>query len=258
MNTAELTLMYGGMNYLGDLNNQSAFGTVHMAGGVGVRNRLNNRWAVRVEAAYGSISAEEDYIELRNLSFQSKIYEGSALVEFNFRPCGGGATDGNWTPYIFGGLCLFHFNPQATYVDSTGATMLVDLQPLGTEGQGMAAYPERKPYQRLQVGLPFGVGFKWRISKSFSLSAEYGFRKTWTDYLDDVSTTYVAFDDPTSLAAQMADRSGEVREGYVNAPGIKRGDDSLNDWYSYFHLSVGISLETLLGWTQKKRCKLNN
>lgn len=254
--TGELVIMGGGMNYIGDLNNQSAFGTVHLAGGVGVRNRINNRWAVRAELNYGEVSAEHDYIELRNLSFRSNIYEGAAMVEFNFRPCGNGSTDGNWTPYIFGGLSLFHFNPQAYYVDSTGAGEWVDLQPLGTEGQRSAAYPDRKPYKLLQLGLPFGVGFKWRISKAFSLSAEYGFRKTWTDYIDDVSSTYVAFDEPNSLAAQLADRSGEAREGYVNAPGIKRGDDSLDDWYSYFHISVGVSLETLLGWTRSKRCKL--
>ena len=95
-----------------------------------------------------------------------------------------------------------------------------------------------------------------------SLSAEYGFRKTWTDYIDDVSTTYVgsallsAEVENGGLAGIMADRSGEVEEGYVNAAGIKRGDDSLNDWYSFFTIRVGFSLETLLGWTRSKRCKL--
>lgn len=254
--SAELVLMGGGMNYIGDLNDQSAFGVVDWSAGVGIRNKINNRWAVLGELNYGTIAAEKDCNVLRNLSFKSHIYEVSAIVEFNFRPYGDGPSDGHWTPYIFGGLCLFHFNPQALYTDTNGVTRWVDLQPLNTEGQGSSAYPERKPYQLLQLGLPFGVGFKWQINKTFSLSAEYGFRKTWTDYIDDVSTTYVAFDDENSPAAQLADRSGEVREGYVNAPGIKRGDDSLDDWYSCFHVSVGISLETLLGWTRSKRCKL--
>lgn len=256
ISSAELVVMGGGMNYIGDLNDQSMLGTVDWAAGIGIRNTINNRWAILGELNYGTIAAEKDYNILRNLSFKSHIYEVSAVVEFNFRPYGDGPSDGNWTPYIFGGLCLFHFNPQALYTDTNGISQWVDLQPLNTEGQGSAAYPSRTPYQLLQLGMPFGVGFKWQISKSFSLSAEYGFRKTWTDYIDDVSTTYVAFEDVNSVAAQMADRSWEVQEGYVNAPGIKRGDDSLDDWYSYFHISVGISLETLLGWTRSKRCKL--
>ncbi len=92
------------------------------------------------------------------------------------------------------------------------------------------------------------------------LTVEYGWRKTWTDYLDDVSTTYVA---PSSLgggseggmAATLADRSGEVEPGYVNAPGIKRGDDSLNDWYSFFNVSFSFSAEMLFGWMRGKTCE---
>ena len=147
-------------------------------------------------------------------------------------------------------------------IDETGAEQWVALQPLSTEGQGTPQYLDRRPYSLMQICLPFGVGVKWRMSKAFSLTAEYGFRKTWTDYLDDVSTTYVgsevllAIDGDGEMAAQMADRSGEVEEGYVNEPGIKRGDDSLKDWYACFRISIGVSLETLFGWMRSKRCKL--
>ena len=105
------------------------------------------------------------------------------------------------------------------------------------------------------------MGIKVRMGKVFSFAAEYGFRMTWTDYLDDVSKTYVgseflqAHSDDGILAAQLADRSGEVEEGYVNAVGIKRGDDSLNDWYAYLHVSVGISFDVLFGWMRSKRCR---
>lgn len=258
----ELMLAGGGMNYIGDLNNQSVFGTPHWAFGAGLRGRLDNRWALRVEAHYGHVSCEKDYIELRNLSFRSHIIEGAAIAEFNFRPFGPGATESSWTPYIFGGIGAFHFSPEASYIDETGAEQWVALQPLSTEGQGTPQYLDRRPYSLMQICLPFGVGVKWRMSKAFSLTAEYGFRKTWTDYLDDVSTTYVgsevllAIDGDGEMAAQMADRSGEVEEGYVNEPGIKRGDDSLKDWYACFRISIGVSLETLFGWMRSKRCKL--
>ena len=261
LSSSEILLLGGGMNYLGDLNNQSALTMPRLAGGIGLRYRIDNRWAFRAEASLGSVACEKDYIELRNLSFKSNIFELAALAEFNFAPYGPGATESKWTPYLFGGLALFHYNPMASYSVSEGGTQWAELQPLCTEGQGSAAYPDRRPYTLTQLCMPFGVGVKFRISKSFSFSAEYGFRKTWTDYLDDVSKTYVGRDvlignsTDGALSAMLADRSGEVVEGYVNAPGIKRGDDSLDDWYAYFHVSLGINLETMFGWMRSKRCR---
>ena len=261
LSNSEVLLLGGGMNYLGDLNKQSALSIPRLAGGIGLRYQLDNRWAFRAEASIGSVACEKDYIELRNLSFKSNIFELSALAEFNFAPYGPAPTEQKWTPYLFGGFALFHFNPQANYTLADGSTQWADLQPLCTEGQGSSVYPDRRPYALTQFCMPFGVGVKFRLSKSFSFSAEYGFRMTWTDYLDDVSKTYVGNEVLLSnsedgvLAAMLADRSGEVVDGYVNAPGIKRGDDSLDDWYAYFHVSLGINLETVFGWMRSKRCR---
>ncbi|MBR4738740.1 MAG: hypothetical protein IK058_01915 [Bacteroidales bacterium] len=253
---SELVLTSGGMNYLGDLNDQSAFGEVHVAGGLGVRCRIDNRWSVHVGGCYGSVSALEDCIAMRNLSFRSRIYEGSLVAEFDFRPYGPGATESMWTPYIFGGMSVFHFSPETQYTAPDGTTSWVALQPLCTEGQGTTAYPARRPYTLTQLAMPFGVGVRWRLGKNVSMTAEYGFRKTWTDYLDDVSTTYVDGDvlraevENGSLAATLADRSA-----VPNAVGIKRGDDSLDDWYSYFNLSLGLNMNMLFGWMRSKRCR---
>ena len=252
----QLTLAGGGMTYLGDLNEQSAFGEVNMAGSVGLRTRLDNRWSLRGMVSYGSISAMHDCIEARNLSFRSNLFEAALTVEFTFRPYGPGATESTWTPYLFGGLGFFHFNPMTSYTSMDGTVTWVELQPLCTEGQGTTLYPDRRPYSLIQLAMPFGVGVRWRLSRNVTLAAEYGFRKTWTDYLDDVSTTYVGSEVLTSqvengvVAAMVADRS-EV----PNAIGIKRGDDSLDDWYSYFNLSVGLNLNMLLGWMKSKKCR---
>lgn len=256
LSRSELVLTVGGMNYLGDLNDQSAFGEVHAAGGAGLRCRIDNRWSVRLQGAYGGISASTDCIKARNLSFRSRLYEGALVAEFDFRPYGAGATESPWTPYIFGGVAVFHFNPEARYTDRQGNEQWVELQPLCTEGQGTTAYPSRHTYPLTQASMPFGVGIRWRLNKHFSLTAEYGFRRTWTDYLDDVSTTYVGADllraevANGTLAAELADRST-----VANAVGIKRGDDSLNDWYSYFNVSIGFDLEMLMGWMRSKKCR---
>ena len=261
LSRAELVISGGGMGYVGDLNDQRLFSTPGLALGGGLCYRLDNRWSVGGEVRYGRVGCATDCLPMRNLSFRSHVAEFSVRVQFNFLPLGTGATDYRWSPYLFGGIGAFHFNPEATYVDADGTQRWVALQPLGTEGQGSAAYPDRKPYSLVQLCLPFGVGVKARLNSTFSVEIEYGFRKSWTDYLDDVSTTYVGSEVLDNgrvngaLAARLADRSGEVAGGEANAAGIKRGDDSLDDWYTCFHVSVGISLEALLGWTRRKQCE---
>lgn len=252
----ELLVAGGGMTYIGDLNDQSAFGDLHGAFNVGFRTRLDSRWTVRGTATFGQLSAMQDCNAQRNLSFKSGLSEYSLALEFDFRPYGPGATESFWTPYLFGGVGVFHYNPMALTTATDGSEQWVELQPLRTEGQGTSKYPERRPYALTQMSLPFGLGVRMRLGKNVSLAAEYGFRKTWTDYLDDVSTTYVGAEllqaevVDGGLSARMADRS-EV----PNAVGIKRGDDSLDDWYSYFNLSVGVNLNLLVGWMRSKKCR---
>ena len=260
---SEVGLSFGGMNYLGDLNDQSMFGRVNMAGGVQARYCFDSRWSMALGGVYGHIEGgNPDVVRRRNLSFRSPVMEGNIRVEFNFFPYGlVVSSQRRSTPYIFCGLGLFKFNPRAMVTDSeTGDAKWYDLQPLGTEGQGTAAYPERQKYQLIEVSMPFGVGYRWRLSRGMHLTVEYGWRKTWTDYLDDVSTTYVGADllnstSSSSMAAVLADRSGEVEPGYVNAVGIKRGDDALCDWYSYFSVSMTFSAEMLFGWMRGKVCE---
>lgn len=261
---SEVGLSFGGMNYLGDLNDQSMLGRVNMAGGVSLRYCYDSRWSLALGGSYGHIEGgNPDVIRRRNLSFRSSLIEGSLRAEFNFFPYGlVVSSQRRSTPYIFCGIGLFKFNPQAMVLDpATGETEWYDLQPLGTEGQGTAAYPERQKYQLIEVSMPFGFGYRWRLSPSMHLTVEYGWRKTWTDYLDDVSTTYVGAEllngtSAGSMAAVLADRSGEVEPGYVNGVGIKRGDDALCDWYSYFSVSVSFSAEMLFGWMRGKVCEI--
>jgi len=261
LSRSELGLSFGGMNYIGDLNDQSMFGRVNMAGGITARYKFDPRVSVALTGTYGHIEST-DYIARRNLSFRSMVAEVGARAEFNFFPYGAHkATLKRSTPYIFVGVGFFKFNPQALYTDPAGGTTAwYDLQPLGTEGQGSAAYPDRQKYKLVEVSMPFGLGYRWRVTDNMHITAEYGWRKTWTDYLDDVSTTYVGAEllggQGGSMAATLADRSGEVVPGYVNGVGVKRGDDALDDWYSYFSLTVSFSAEMLFGWMRGKTCEL--
>ena len=260
---SEVGLLFGGMNYIGDLNDQSMFGKVNYAGGVTLRYCFDSRWSLALGGVYGHIEGgNPDANRLRNLSFRSPVLEGNLRAEFNFYPYGlVMSSQRRSTPYIFCGLGIFKFNPQAMVVDpANGELKWYDLQPLGTEGQGTAAYPERRKYQLIELSMPFGVGYRWRLSRNAHFTVEYGWRKTWTDYLDDVSTTYVGAEllnstAAGSLASSLADRSGEVQPGYVNGVGIKRGDDALCDWYSFFNISVAFSADLLFGWIRGKTCE---
>ena len=260
---SQVGLMGGGMTYIGDLNDQSMFGKPNLAGGIIARLNLDTRWSLAIGGSYGRVEGgNPDVIVRRNLSFRSPVLEGYLRAEFNFFPYGiGSATLKTATPYLFCGVGAFKFNPMALYIDpASGLSEWYELQPLGTEGQGSKEYPDRVKYQLFKLCMPFGVGYRWRLSRNAHLTVEYGWRKTWTDYLDDVSTTYVGASvlgggTEGGMAAILADRSGEVEPGYVNAPGIKRGDDSLNDWYSFFNVSISFSAEILFGWMRGKVCE---
>lgn len=256
----EIGFTAGGMNYIGDLNNQHVYDKASLAFGGLVRYNFDNRWSLRFDIDYGHIKGgDPDYLTYRNLSFKSYIFEGSLRAEFNFFPFSMRDDQFFWTPYIFCGIGFFSYNPIAYYTDPiSGNSDWYELQPLCTEGQGTDLNPENSPYTLKQLSLPFGIGAKYHPSKSLTLSVEYGFRKTWTDYLDDVSTTYVDNHELKNImgdvAAGLADRTGEVQPGFVNTAGMKRGDDSLDDWFAYFNMSMTVKFDLLFGWMLKKKC----
>ena len=253
LSRSELGVMAGGVNYIGDLNSQRLDGRLNPGVGIMGRYNLDDRWAVSAHLFYGRVEGGDPDVERwRNLSFRSHILETSVRMEFTFVPFGSSGYRFRTSPYLFVGVGLFHFNPQGYYTNPlNGESEWVDLQPLHTEGQGSDLYPSRVPYKLFQMCLPFGLGFKMALSKDVTLAVEYGYRMIWTDYLDDVSTTYVGSQllGEGTVAAAMADRSEQA-----NAVGVQRGDDSLDDAYAYINLSVTFNMETLFGWMRSKRC----
>ncbi|MBO4740052.1 MAG: hypothetical protein J5605_00240 [Bacteroidales bacterium] len=251
---AEAGLLLGAMNYIGDLNNQKITGKLNYAASALFRYDFHPRWAVQFGLAYGNVEGgNPDVIEARNLSFRSNIIEGSLTVQFNFVPYQRGAYAQRLTPYMFAGIGVFGFNPKAQYNG-----VWYELQPLCTEGQGLSQYPDRKPYNLIQLCVPFGLGLKCRVGKYFTIGAEYGFRKTWTDYIDDVSTTYVdsklLTDNTEELAAILSDRSGEIEPNHAYTAGTQRGDDSLDDWYAFFGLSITVKLNVFDAFRKHQKC----
>jgi hypothetical protein len=135
---------------------------------------------------------------------------------------------------------MYNFNPKAEMNDDW-----VELRPLGTEGQGSGLKSAPKPYSLLGVSIPFGMGFKFHAFGRLGVSIEWGMRKTYTDYLDDVSTTYadpdVLFATQGLVAVELADRS-LVNPGPVNT-NRQRGNETNRDWYSFAGLTITYKIQ---------------
>ena len=254
----EVGVLLGASYYLGDLNT-THFKNSLLAGGLVVRKNIDRRFSYKAELLYLNVGADDldsptDTIALsRGLSFQSAIYELSGQIEFNFLPYDPGNPLYTWTPFIYSGISFFNFNPKAENEDG----LLVDLQPLGTEGQGTTSFPQRKKYALTQFSIPLGGGVKVAVNPSFNIILEYGIRKTFTDYLDDVSTTYPGkstLSNNASLEMSNPTWRGEVVDGINSIPQrdlssslnpqvtYERGDPNKEDWYSFVGITLSFKL----------------
>ncbi len=229
----EFGVLLGGSNYLGDLNGQTVMlSQTHPSGGVIGRYNINERWAVKGYAGYGRISGADSLSskaedKTRNLSFQSDIFEVSAQFELNLISNKGGYhSTRKVIPYLFSGLGIFNFNPKAELNGNW-----YELQPLGTEGQNTTQYNDRTKYALTQFSVPFGAGLKKRFGKHFTFGIEAGIRYTFTNYLDDIGSTYannnVVDRSNGERAAQLADRS----IGRIFVEGDPRSRKSMTDFY---------------------------
>lgn len=247
--SVDLGVFLGGSYYIGDLNQTQQFLFTKPAGGLLFRYNVNPRLAFRGNVLFGSIEGHDSYSsdaaqKQRNLSFKSNIDEISIQLEFNFLNYRIGIEKEKFAPYLFFGAGMFKFNPMGQLPNGDW----VALQPLNTEGEGMDGGSKSKPYKLVQVSLPFGIGFKTNIARKLGLAVEWGMRKTFTDYLDDVSGKYY---DPNKLgsqnAAYLSDPSKGTDPNYPNT-GRQRGNATNNDWYSF----VGIIISFQLTSTKEK------
>jgi hypothetical protein len=231
------TGIFGGCSYyLGDLNPGMQFKHIKPAFGLLARYNLDRRWTFRLSAYHGEVKSN-DANERRNLKFNSKITEISAQVELSFFPYFTGSLRTYFTPYIFAGVSMFMFNPKADGVK---------LRNIGTEGQ-FVGFDGRKEYKLTNFSIPFGFGFKYSLSKKVGLGFEWGIRKTYTDYIDDVSTTYYLDGhsiDPRNINQALSDPT------FDHQPYMERGDPATNDWYAF----AGITITYKFNLRGRTRC----
>jgi hypothetical protein len=181
----------GALNYKGDISPSLRLRFFKPAGSVFFRYNPNQTVSLRAEFMGGVIGADDKHSKdpfqrARNLSFTSRIFEGSAVAEYNFLNFQERRFAVNWSPYVFGGIGYAKFNPN----------------------------PQTTAYKTGTFVLPYGVGIKYQVARPWNIGIEYGARKTYSDYLDNLGG------DP------------------VNTDKLLQGDPSLKDNYYYLRLSV--------------------
>ncbi|WP_201983757.1 DUF6089 family protein [Hymenobacter rubidus] len=253
------------MNYFGDVTPTTSFtslrpGATRAGAGVSITRRFFPRVSGRFGLMYGRISGDDAlaadandpngrFRNNRNMNFRNDLFEASGVVIVDLienrnnylkRP--------DFVPYVFAGVAGFYNNPKGEVRGASPASGLtngqfIDLQPLKTEGQATA-------YSKTQISIPFGGGIRYRINRNFDASLEIGWRKTFTDYIDDVGGKYAPV---SSLAPGAAtyfghDITKSLLEGKGGYPGFtnageQRGDaGNKTDWY----IVTGVTLNYIL------------
>ncbi len=265
----------GACNFLGELGGANQVGThfvkdfefsmTRPSAEVGYRYKFNRFFALKGGLYYCLLSGsdattQEPFRQNRNLSFRSSIFELSCQGEFYFTKeqqghlyrikNAKGKKSYKIQAYLFGGVGVFHFNPQAKYEGRW-----VNLRPLSTEGEGLPGGP--KEYSLFSVCIPYGIGASEGIGKDWAIGLEIGMRYTFTDYIDDVSGVY--YDNSTikeykgTMAAYLADPSlhrmppvygGDNSGGWQAAPGQVRGHSNHRDAYMFTNITVTYKLKT--------------
>lgn len=255
----------GSTNFLGELGGADREGTNFVRDleismtrplfNLGVRYRITETVATKGMLSYGWLRGndaltKETFRNYRNLAFRSPLVEFSNQFEYSIiREKQGhrynlrrvrGLKGFKTNTYFFVGFGLIYFNPKNKYNGKWYA-----LQPLGTEGQGLV--PTRKKYSRISLCIPYGIGFKYGLNRRSNIGLEFGARKTFSDYLDDVSTTY--FDNQIiretrgDVAAYLADPSDGTHPNWTAAY-QQRGDAKDKDSYMFLIINFTYKLYT--------------
>lgn len=236
----------GSSFYLGEMVSSKSLPLLY----AGARYKIRERHALSFSFNYSRMSAtdlssKDIDSKNRNLHFISDIMEGSVQYEFSVikEMLSARYTFRNMqdfrlkyvNTYIFAGIGRFSFNPKARAADGK----YYELQPLGTEGQGIDGNPGK--YDRVGIAIPVGIGFKYGIDRRSAINIEISYRFTNTDYVDDVSGSYY---DKNEIELVNGEIASELSDRRIHADNNLRGNPENNDSYFFFKVGIVYKLKT--------------
>jgi hypothetical protein len=226
----------GVASYNGDLKKKSfSFSQSSFIGSIGAKYDLTEHRTARTYFSLTSLKGDDKkgnpVMKDRNLNFKTRVIEWELGAQYNFL----NMNNSWWTPYIYAGIGVFHFNPYTKDVNGSKTF----LKPLSTEGEGFVAGV--KKYSLTQLSIPFGFGAEHSLNEDMKVGLEFGYRKLFTDYLDDVSDVYADQNDLLAAKGQkavdLAYRGYEVGAGPYPGAKITRGNPKSDDGYFYVGLT---------------------
>ena len=230
----------GVSGYNGDLTQQRiAWNTMRPTVGLNIKYNTGNFINFRGGISFGSVAGNDKFntdplLKARNLNFKTNILEANMGIEIPLMdPLSFYAY-----PYFFTCIGVYHFDPYTT--DKNNVKTF--LQPLSTEGEGLPQYPSRRKYSLTQVCFPVGFGWKIVLTDKWEICYELGYRFLFTDYLDDVSKSYISLD---ALRAAKGDKSVELsyrKDVPFREEGLPRGNPTKNDSYFFTGIKVGFTI----------------
>jgi len=248
----EFGVSVGAAHYFGDLNTRASLNRPKPAIGIFFTKQFNNYLAMRISSHYAQLGfsdtySKNDFQKARNLSFNSDIWELAVHADFNFFKFMPGDPNYSFTPFVSLGLGVFSYNPYA-YL----ANQKVYLRPLGTEGQNInyigADGATRKPYGSMAVCVPIGLGIKYNVNDRLNLTFQVAQRLTTSDYIDDISKTFIGVDKFDRLpngqltnAGILQDRSFE-KGTIIGVEGRQRGWSKQKDQYIIAEISFSFNI----------------
>jgi hypothetical protein len=163
---SEIGFGVGTFNYTGDLVRTYNLAFSKPAATVFYRSNISSVISFRTAITGGKIGASDTrkpidpFATTRAASFNLFLLEGSGTFEYHFLNWRDDKRRLRFTPYLFAGAALF----------------------------GISGVQQKNgEYSNIQMAIPFGGGMKYVLNPKYYLAFEFGMRKTFFDYLDNIS-----------------------------------------------------------------------